>query len=178
MLTIRFEPCHPDCHRVRSTSYIIDRIVVHGMEGTFNGTRTWFKMSAKERKAQYASAAHYLISRNGEIVQMADDSVKLIHAGSKTEAGWNDRSIGIELECDKSPASQKAYPVDDYPEPMINALIALIRHLGQKHDGLDIQSRKCVVAHSEVPGQDHTDPGPKFPWNVVMAGLIWDEPKP
>lgn len=168
-----FTPCHPECVRTRDARWDIDRVVVHTAEGTYNGTISWFQRSAKERNASYAAATHYVLARTGEVTQMAKEEARLIHAGSKSQSGWNDRSIGIELEAwsgTAKPPSSIKFPVRDFPEAQIQSLAELIHGICTRNNiPLD---RTHIVGHGEIPGQTHTDPGPTFPWDKLMETLL------
>ena len=127
----------------------VDRIVLHTMEGTFKGTRSWF---LKERPV--STAAHYLISDDGDILQMVADEKKCWHANA-----YNSRSIGIEHE---GWAKASAFP-DALLEASAKVVAALCRKYGLTPD------RTHVIGHNEVPGATHTDPGPNWPWDRYMA---------
>lgn len=170
MTPIMFSPCHPDCVRKRDARWGIDRVVVHTAEGTYKGTIAWFQRSAKERGASYAAATHYVLSREGSITQMAQDTDRLIHCGSKSQPGWNDRSIGIELEAwsgSAKPPSSIKFPVGNFPDVQIQTLAALIRDICDRNN--IPKDRTHIVGHGEIPGQTHTDPGPSFPWDKLMS---------
>jgi formylglycine-generating enzyme required for sulfatase activity len=63
----------------------IDQIIIHIMQGTLEGSISWFKNTSSN------VSAHYLVGQNGEIVQMVRLTKKAWHAGTH-----NSRSIGIE----------------------------------------------------------------------------------
>jgi N-acetyl-anhydromuramyl-L-alanine amidase AmpD len=152
----RFVAAAPDAIRTRNPKYKIDRIVIHTMEGTLAGTIAWFKTPGRA----VPTAAHYCIGEDGEVVQMVPDDRKALHAGSKTEAGWNDRSIGIE----------HAGWVDDGkppPEAMLKASAEVVAILCRKY-GIPVD-RTHILGHVEVPGVDHHDPGAEWPWDRYMA---------
>jgi N-acetylmuramoyl-L-alanine amidase/Fungal chitosanase of glycosyl hydrolase group 75 len=66
----------------------IDHIIVHYTTSTsIEGTISHFKNPASK------VSAHYIIGRDGELVQMVDDKDRAWHAGN---SAINDRSIGIE----------------------------------------------------------------------------------
>jgi hypothetical protein len=146
----------------------LDRIVVHTMEGTLPGTVAWFGMTKEQRAraalgrdptpeeiaAQVPTAAHYLIGADGSIVQMVPDDKKALHAG-----GFNDRSIGIELE---GYAAKSVGFSDRMLSPAAKVTAILCRKYGIPLD------RDHVVGHSEVPGATHTDPGAGFAWLRFM----------
>jgi N-acetyl-anhydromuramyl-L-alanine amidase AmpD len=151
-----FKSASPDAIRTRNAKYKIDRIVIHTMQGSLNGTVTWFQTPGRD----VPTAAHYCIGEDGTIVQMVPDDRKALHAGSKTEAGWNDRSIGIE----------HAGWVDDGkppPEAMLTASARVVAVLCRKY-GIPMD-RQHIIGHAEVPGATHTDPGAEWPWETYMA---------
>lgn len=101
-------------------------------------------------------SAHFLIRRNGELIQFVSLSKRAWHAGVSEWAGrerCNDFSIGIELEgCDDLPFEKSQYIT-------LNVVLA------------DLQ--KCypiqaVVGHSEIAPGRKTDPGPLFDWGSVI----------
>lgn len=83
------------------------------------------------------------------------------YGGAPNGRRINDRALSMELE---------GHPFDGFMEPQIAAAIALGRHLVHRY-GIPLD-REHVVGHYRF---DHVDrancPGPKFPWDRVMAGL-------
>lgn len=73
----------------------IDAIVIHfTSSGNLEGTIAWFQNPAAK------ASAHYVIDRDGSIVQMVKDEDRAWHAGKSSLYGRNnvnDFSIGIEL---------------------------------------------------------------------------------
>ncbi len=97
-------------------------------------------------------SAHFLIRRDGELVQFVGCNDRAWHAG---ESAWkgrehcNDFSIGIELEgTDDVPYAAAQYTM----------LARLIRALRRRYPIADI------VGHSDVAPGRKTDPGPAFDW--------------
>lgn len=81
--------------------YTPEAIVLHIMDGTFDGTVNWF--SRKESQV----SAHYLVGKDGRILQMVKDEHVAWHAGVVREPKWrrikhnvnpNLYTIGIEIE--------------------------------------------------------------------------------
>ena len=148
------KPAAYDTMYNRRPSVKVDRIVIHTMEGSFAGTIAWFQTPGRP----VPTAAHYLFSRAGDVCQMVADEKKCYHAGSSTERGWNDRSIGFEHE---GYASQTAWP-----EAMLVASARCAAVLCRKF--AIPMDREHIVGHVEVPGVSHTDPGAHWPWQHYM----------
>jgi N-acetyl-anhydromuramoyl-L-alanine amidase len=103
-------------------------------------------------------SAHFLIRRDGELIQFVCCQQRAWHAGLSV---WNSRercndfSIGIELEgCDEQPFEEAQY----------EKLVALIAGLRECYP------IEAVVGHSDVSPGRKTDPGPNFEW-PRLAGL-------
>ena len=104
-------------------------------------------------------SAHYVIRRDGSLVQYVPTDKRAWHAGVSSWKGrerCNDFSIGIELE-----------GADDVPfaEPQYETLIALARSLIERYGPLDI------AGHSDIAPGRKTDPGPWFEWDRFRASV-------
>jgi N-acetyl-anhydromuramoyl-L-alanine amidase len=104
-------------------------------------------------------SSHFLIRRDGELVQYVPCELRAWHAGASQWKGrerCNDFSIGIELE-----------GADDVPfaEPQYATLAALTRALFERYGELDI------AGHSDIAPDRKTDPGPFFDWPRFRASL-------
>jgi len=102
-------------------------------------------------------SAHFLVRRDGELIQFVPCSRRAWHAGVSNWLGrenCNDFSIGIELEgCDHSPFEGVQYRT-------LNRLLAQLR----RHYSLE-----AVVGHSDIAPGRKTDPGPCFDWSRVRG---------
>jgi AmpD protein len=97
-------------------------------------------------------SAHFLIRRDGTLVQFVRCGQRAWHAGASCWDGQercNDFSVGIELE-----------GVDDepYDDAQYRTLVALVAALQARYPIED------VVGHSDVAPGRKTDPGPAFEW--------------
>ncbi|GGX85704.1 N-acetylmuramoyl-L-alanine amidase [Streptomyces fructofermentans] len=130
-------------------SAAISKVVVHVTQGSYAGTISWFQNPASE------VSAHYVVrSSDGQITQMVRDKDTAWHARSGNASG-----IGIEHE---------GY-VDNpswFTDSMYRSSAALTASLCNRY-GIP-KDRAHVVGHSEVPGNDHTDPGPNWNWTYYM----------
>lgn len=100
-------------------------------------------------------SAHFLIRRDGELIQFVACSQRAWHAGVSIwmgREGCNDFSIGIELEgCDRLPFEAAQYLT-------LNHLLAELRRR---------YLIEAVVGHSDIAPGRKTDPGPCFDWHRV-----------
>lgn len=104
-------------------------------------------------------SSHFLIRRDGEVVQFVPVERRAWHAGASSWRGrgrCNDFSIGIELEGTED---------DAFADPQYHALVFLLKQLQKKHPIREI------AAHSDVSPGRKTDPGPHFDWARLLAGL-------
>lgn len=99
-----------------------------------------------------AVSSHFLIRRDGEIIQFVPCDGRAWHAGISVWRGrsrCNDFSVGIELEgCDQRPFEDAQYA----------QLADLTRALEAKYPITDI------VGHCDIAPGRRTDPGPHFDW--------------
>jgi len=107
-------------------------------------------------------SAHYLISEDGKIFQLVEDSKRAWHAGAGRWQGMNDInsvSIGIELDNDGS---------EPFTKSQIAALIILLTDLSQRYS-IPV---KAVIGHADMAPTRKKDPGVLFPWRqLAEAGF-------
>lgn len=98
-------------------------------------------------------SAHFLIRRDGTLVQYVSCEHRAWHAGQSSWRGaarCNDYSIGIELEgCDEHPFTAQQY----------QQLTELTSQLRTRYPSI-----QGVAGHSEIAPHRKTDPGPCFEW--------------
>ncbi len=104
-------------------------------------------------------SAHFLIRRDGEIVQFVGCDERAWHAGVSSWRGrerCNDYSIGVELEgTDDVPYASAQYA----------HLARLVKALRRRYPIADI------VGHSDVAPGRKTDPGTAFDWARLRRAL-------
>lgn len=113
-------------------------------------------------------SAHYLVRRDGGIVQLVEENARAWHAGQSWWGGQTDlnsASIGIELDNDGD---------EDYPEAQIDSLLALLADLRERH----AIPAANIIGHADVAPARKVDPGVRFPWaRLARAGFgLWCEP--
>ncbi len=115
-------------------------------------------------------SAHYLIGRDGAVLQLVDEAARAWHAG---ESRWgamgdlNSASIGIELDNTGEEA---------FAEPQIAALLVLLGDLRERYR----IPAENVLAHGDVAPTRKVDPSRLFPWRrLAQAGFgLWCESPP
>lgn len=107
-------------------------------------------LTSRER----AVSAHYLITRQGALVQLVDERMRAWHAGESWWAGitdMNSASIGIELDNNGE---------EPFAEVQIATLLALMSDLRERYK---IPAAN-VLGHADVAPRRKTDPSHFFPW--------------
>jgi len=104
-------------------------------------------------------SSHFLVRRDGQVIQFVACNKRAWHAGISTWRGrtcCNDFSIGIELEgSDFEPFTERQYV----------ALARLTRRLKRAYPIRDI------TGHSDIAPDRKTDPGPHFDWDKFLLRL-------
>jgi AmpD protein len=107
-------------------------------------------------------SAHFLIRRDGQLLQYVSTRRRAWHAGQSQFQGrqrCNDFSIGVELEgTDHCP----------YENAQYEQLLALSVALRQAHPLVAVRGHEHVA-----PGRK-TDPGPAFDWGRLAAARVWN----
>lgn len=124
------------------------------------------------------NSGHYYIDRDGGIVEYVDPARIAHHT-----RGYNPRSIGIELvNIGRYPhwLDSRHQAMDEaYTEDQIEALVALLRDLHARipslaliagHEDLDLDEVEASD-DPELKVRRKRDPGPRFPWQRVLAAV-------
>src|ERR687898_661080 len=139
----------------------IDRLVVHVTEGSFWGSVRWLQ------NPRAHASSHFVVSRNGKIVQLVHLSDIAWHAG---HWGTNEQSVGIEHE-------GFTYGPQGFTKAQYHASARLAGWIARR--SLMPIDRRHVIGHHEVPdgrggrggSSHHTDPGPNWRWTHYL-GLV------
>ncbi|HWP18126.1 MAG TPA: 1,6-anhydro-N-acetylmuramyl-L-alanine amidase AmpD [Burkholderiaceae bacterium] len=169
---------HPRARRVPSPNFgprpcgtVVDLAVVHSIslppgeyggpyiEQLFTNSLDWSAHPYFEQIRGAQVSAHFLIRRDGELVQFVSCDDRAWHAGASCfegRANCNDYSIGIELE-----------GLEDEPfEPaQYEALVVLIGQLRR------VYPLRTVAGHEHVAPGRKRDPGRLFDWALLARRL-------
>jgi len=136
-------------------------IVLH-----YTGMKTEKAAIKRLTDIQSQVATHYLIKKNGEIINMVPDLYIAWHAGISS---WNNEnllnksSIGIEIT---NPGHQFRY--EKFSKKQINSLINLSKILIKKYK----IKKENFLGHSDIAPDRKKDPGEKFPWECLAKKNI------
>lgn len=113
-------------------------------------------------------SSHYVVGRDGEIVQMLNDYLRSWHAGKGrwgSDTDLNSASIGIELDNNGS---------EPFTTAQIESLLVLLKRLKWKY-GIPTAN---FIGHSDIAPSRKIDPSIYFPWKKLADegyGLWYDE---
>ncbi|MGL6041212.1 MAG: 1,6-anhydro-N-acetylmuramyl-L-alanine amidase AmpD [Deefgea sp.] len=166
----------PNCD-VRQPDLVIDMVVIHNIhlppqpEGAtefggsdiellFTNSLNIADHACYAELAQLRVSAHFLIRRDGEVIQFVSCNQRAWHAGVSSWQGrerCNDFSIGIELEgSDFVPFTAIQY------QSLDQLLLAIQARYPIAH----------VVGHSEIAPERKSDPGPFFAWEKRPQSIL------
>ena len=158
-------------HDARPASTAIDLLVIHGIslppneyggdaiERFFTNVLDHSEHPYFEQLKGVRVSSHFLVRRDGRIVQFVPCGKRAWHAGVsiwRGRARCNDFSIGIELE---------GSDFEPYTELQYSALARLARCLKRAYPIRDI------AGHSDIAPGRKTDPGPFFDWDGFLKRL-------
>ncbi|OIJ95678.1 N-acetylmuramoyl-L-alanine amidase [Streptomyces colonosanans] len=131
----------------RPLSCPVNFVVIHVTQATYTNTLGIFT------NPQEKVSAHYVVrSADGHIAQCVREHDIAWHAGNWD---YNTRSIGIEHE---GWVEHPGYFTHALYERSAKLTAAICTKYGIPKD------RAHIIGHYEVPGTDHTDPGPNWDW--------------
>ncbi|MFC9120882.1 N-acetylmuramoyl-L-alanine amidase [Streptomyces sp. NPDC057067] len=134
----------------RPDDYGVDRVIIHVTQGSYASAVRVFQDPAHQ------AATHYIVGQNGRVTQMIRELDVAYHAGNRS---FNERSVGIEHEgfVDRP---------QDFTKAMYESSARLTAAICKRY-GIPMD-REHIIGHVEVPGTDHTDPGPHWDWTRYM----------
>ncbi|MDF3299413.1 N-acetylmuramoyl-L-alanine amidase [Streptomyces tropicalis] len=135
----------------RPTSHSLDRVIVHVTQETYTNTLAIFRNPTK------AVSAHYVVrAADGHVAQCVREADVAWHAGCWD---YNTRSIGIEHEGWVDRPASFTDALYTASARLTSAICAAYRIP---------KNRTHIIGHYEVPGTDHTDPGPLWNWDRYL----------
>lgn len=136
----------------------IDTIIVHCIHAPDSDT-PFSPQNCIALLIKHSVAAHYIISRKGEIIRCVQEDKRAWHAGKSRmplvdcpREEVNDFSIGIEL----IGSERSGFTVQQY-----DALVALIQDIRKRHE------INHILGHEHVSPGRKSDPGKLFDWSFI-----------
>lgn len=161
LLTQAHQCPSPNCDE-RPAASELELVIIHGISlpsGQFGGDaieQLFTNTSTNPELADLRVSAHFLIRRNGELIQFVPCGKRAWHAGKSSWQGrnaCNDFSIGIELEGTDN---------TEYERQQYVMLAKLLGCLISNYSTL-----RSIVGHSEIAPRRKTDPGEYFDWKLL-----------
>jgi N-acetyl-anhydromuramoyl-L-alanine amidase len=134
-----------------------------GIEQLFTNTLDWDAHPYYQGIRGLQVSAHFVIRRQGELLQFVSCDQRAWHAGRshwRGRSNCNDDSIGIELE---------GLEGDTFTPAQYQALTTLCQALAQRYPTAH------VAGHEHVAPGRKQDPGPGFDWAHWRAQLGWPD---
>tara|TARA_A100000164_G_scaffold381739_1_gene435099 strand:+ start:3407 stop:4099 length:693 start_codon:yes stop_codon:yes gene_type:complete len=156
----------PNFDQKTRSSKGITSIIIHytGMQSERESLKRLTSPSSKV-------SCHYLIKRNGEIINLVGEGRIAWHAGKSMWGKYknlNKNSIGIELV-----NKGHKYGYQAFTKPQISKLVMLCKNLKKKYK----IRNNLILGHSDIAPLRKIDPGEKFPWNYLFSKGIGLYPK-
>jgi len=132
-----------------------------GIERLFTNRLDWEADPYYQAIRGLKVSAHFLIRRQGELLQFVSCDDRAWHAGQSSWHGrsnCNDYSIGIELE---------GLEGDAFEPSQYRTLANLLRSLARRYPVTEI------VGHEHVAPTRKHDPGQGFDWSLLARQLRW-----
>lgn len=130
---------------IRKPNYVL---IHHTAQNSTDQTIRTFQLE------RTAVSSHYVVGRDGKVVQMVNDFVRAHHAGLGkwgNDTDLNSSSIGIEMDNNGT--------TDPWPDVQINALIELLKVLKETHR----IPQGNFIGHADYAPNRKVDPF-RFPW--------------
>lgn len=169
------QACPSPNQGLRPAGMVIDTVVVHSMSlpaGQYGGPeiiQLFTNQLDPEAHPDFQAlrglevSAHFVIRRNGRLLQFVSCDRRAWHAGRSQWAGrdnLNDFSVGIELEG----LEGQTFEACQYQQ-----LLRLLQALRRRYP------LQAVLGHEDVSKGRKGDPGPGFDWLFVQRALRWPD---
>lgn len=170
-MTAIWKGAHHDNYGIARHGFKVEAVVVHLMDGSLQGTDSWFGMGLAERQHAQPSAsvssAHYGIGKDGTLHQYVKEEDRAYHAGNVSGQTWTNPKIGvINPNLWTVGIEHEGHPADPWPDAMYQTSASLIAEIATRY-GFSI-SRATVVGHHEI-FKPKVCPGPNCDLDHLVA---------
>ena len=132
----------------------------------YTGMRSEVGAIKKLKNIKSKVSSHYLIKKNGKIINLVPDLYIAWHAGVSSWKKFkflNKNSIGIEIS---NPGHNFNYKKFSYKQ--VNSILVLSKFLINKYK----IKPENILGHSDIAPNRKKDPGEKFPWQYLYKNKI------
>jgi len=169
----RAHACPSPNHNARPPGAEVSLVVLHSIslppgqyggdaiERLFTNRLDWSAHPYFESIRGLQVSAHFVIRRNGRLLQFVSCDRRAWHAGAsqwRDRGNCNDYSIGVELE---------GLEGEHFAAAQYTQLVALLRALSRRY------AVEAVVGHEHVAPARKQDPGAGFDWARLARSLRW-----
>jgi N-acetylmuramoyl-L-alanine amidase len=151
----------PNFHLPKRVKKRIKFIIIH-----YTGMKKESSAIKRLQSPKSKVSSHYLIKRNGEIINLVPDLFEAWHAGVSSWKHFkflNKNSIGIEIT---NPGHQHGYK--KFSKKQIFSVQKLLNSLMKKYK----IKKKYILGHSDISPGRKKDPGEKFPWEILAKNKL------
>ena len=139
----------------------INFIIIH-----YTGMQSEIESIKRLTNPKFQVSCHYIINRNGEVIQLVKDKNIAWHAGKskwKKFINLNNKSIGIELV-----NKGHKFGYQSFSKKQITSLLKLCKKLKNKYK----IKKENFLGHSDIAPLRKIDPGEKFPWKNLASTIL------
>ncbi len=156
----------------------VDLVIIHCTETPTLASAREFGEKVLYDQSGTGNSGHFYIDRDGRVLQYVDPKFTAHHT-----KGYNARAVGIELvNIGRYPnwLDSNHQSMDEaYTKPQIDALIGLLKELGDKYPHLQFIAGHEDLDRTQVGATDDAakmvfrkqDPGRMFPWTTVLKHI-------
>ena len=151
----------PNFSKKKRSNKSIKFVIIH-----YTGMQSEIESIKRLKSRFHKVSCHYLINREGKIIQIVQDNKVSWHAGKsrwKNFINLNEKSIGIELV-----NKGHDFGYEKFSNKQINSLIKLCLKLKRNYK----IKKENFLGHSDVSPLRKIDPGEKFPWKKLSKFKI------
>ena len=133
------------------------------IERLFTNRLDWDAHPYYQQIRGFEVSAHFVIRRDGELLQFVSCDERAWHAGASSWRGrdnCNDYSVGIELE---------GLEGERFEPAQLEVLVDLLRSLARRYP------ITAVAGHEHVAPGRKRDPGAGFDWAALQRALGWPD---
>lgn len=124
------------------SGYKPEAFVIHIAEGSLKGAESWFNNPNSK------ASSHYMIGKEGQIVQFVEDLNTAWHAGGVEEPAWNKLKPNINPNLYTIGIEHEGFHDQVWTQATINSSVQLIASLCNKYN--IIPNEETIIGHYQI----------------------------